>query len=603
MTGPGIGRGGAAVSFKFDIIQYAHEFELNSIPSCNISLALGRRADMTANPDGVSAIHKAINVLKIQVPVVVYCKARLLDSSGKGVQWPVDAKGRPTWFVIFRGLAVSGGFRRSFGDARYLLTIAHWLSNMSYSSALSQQSHPTTPNSMYYSAAFHMKDPSGSTFPDTSPSWVGPGLGLDYFVGNTLTTDFWGGPDPGGKRNTGLKQWFTTISEQDRFNPKQINIGLSILGLKECRFPTSAKNNDALESLARFEPKDYGSGRPTYKLGVPFALDVHGANIGALSRNIGKHIGKESFEGINSVTLWDKLAGQLHASYLYSIVPTVETALAVPFIPGLRGPEHRRIGADEYDNCDIQSNFPRALRGIGVFTGKNVSAGSFLNGLNEPQPVMPGIGGWFGVCRPGMVMFKYAPEWLTSGNPSFYAKESAPVTTPSGTSISPGIGPFRVGLSPATIFKDAQEIWNAYAQALYAYEMLKMRQGTLSGPVRFDIAPGSLVRIQAAEDKFTWNLLNQKNFMNFYATVLRVSTVIDAESERADTSFSLAHVRTEAENADPATSICRHPLWNTIWSGCVLVDDPAFEPVATSITLGPLVDLACGRLPIIPSLF
>jgi hypothetical protein len=598
MTVPGIGRGGKDVSFTFDVIQYSHEYELNTIPTCTMSLALGRRADAAADPNGVAAIHKAINVLKMQVPVVVYCKAKLLSGGKPGRGWPVDDKGRPSWFVIFRGQAVSGGFRRAFGDARYMLAVAHWLANMSYSSALSQQSHPTTPNAMYHPASFNMKDPTGGTFPIGAPGWVGPAMGRGFFMADTLTTDFWGGVNPGGKNNGGLKQWMTAISEQDRLNPKQINIGLAALGLVKCQFPLSAKNTDALDTLARFEPKDYGTGKPTYKLGVPFALDPHGANTGVLAENIGKSVANESFEGISSVTLWDKLAGQLHASYLYSIVPAVETAIAVPFIPGLRGPAHR-----EYDNCDIQSNFPRALRGIGIFTGKNWSGGTGSNANSEPPPKFPGVGGWFGVCRPGMVMFKNAPEWLTSCNPSFYSSQSSPVTTPNGTSISPGIGPFRLGDSPAKIFADAQLIWNAYAQALYVYEMLKMRQGTLSGPVRFDIAPGSLVRIQAAEDKFTWNLISQKDYMYFYATVLRVSTVIDAEADRADTSFSLAHVRTEAENVDAATSICRHPLWNTIWSGCVLVDDRAFEPVSTVVTLPVFVNLACGKIPTIPDLF
>jgi hypothetical protein len=324
---------------------------------------------------------------------------------------------------------------------------------------------------------------------------------------------------------------------------------------------------------------------------------------------LGESIGLESLDAYANVTLWDKLAGELHANFLFSVVPTVESAIVVPFIPGLRAPYHRYIRSDEYEHCDIFDNLPRSLRAVAVMMGRTWSAGANLS--RQQPPEYAGIGGWFGTCRPGMVLFKQAPFWLTSISPSFYSGQTAPNGVPIGTAFGPQgpqgaqgpQGPQEPLIPPAGIFKKSQEIWNAYAQALYVYELLKHRQGVLSGPVRFDIAPGSLLRIEAAEDKFTWALLGNKNYMHAYAAVLRVSTTIDAEAQRASTSFALAHVRTEAENIDQETSICRHPLWSVIWSGCTLVDDPAFDPVATWVTSPPLVQLICGQIPDIPSFF
>lgn len=606
MEVPGVGANGSTVAFDFDVIQYSHEFELNSIPSCTLSLALGRRADRAADADSVSLVHKAINVLKVQVPVTVYCKAKVLAGIDAKAEWPVNDSNDPKEFVIFYGNASGGAFSKAFGSIRYVLSVTHWLANMAYSSALSESTTPNTPNAFFFPASFNLEDPFGGGFlPLSSPAWVGPAVAQSYFPEGVLLSDFWGGPNPGEKGNTGMKQWFTALSNQDRLNPTQINIGLSILGQPQCQLDEAAKNTDALKALDRFEPRVYEAGQgPSYRLGVPLKMDTHGANTSVISHNISIEIGLEMLEGYTNTTLWDKLAGQFHANYLFSVVPTVDSALVVPFIPGLRGPYHRYIGADEYDNCDVYDNLPRSLRAVAVMMGRTWSAGASLG--REQQPEFEGIGGWYGVCKSGLVMFKQAPRWLTSVNPGFYSGNSAPIGNPIGTALgAQGAqgGQAPPGHPPARIFKDAQEIWNAYAQSLYVYELLKHRQGTLSGRVRFDIAPGSLVKIQTAEDKFTWNLLGQKDFMHTYAVVLRVSTSIDAEADNACTVLTLAHVRTEAENADPTTSICRHPLWNVIWSGCTLVDDPAFSPISTTVTWDPLVQLVCGQIPDIPSLF
>lgn len=608
MTVPGAGAKGADITFNFDVIQYSHEFELNGIPSCTLSIPLGRRADMTGTADGVSEIHRAINVLKVQVPVTVFCRARTLAGTGVTARWPVtEFGGQPKTFVIFRGNASSGAMSKAFGNVRYVLTITHWLADMAYSSALSQSTHPTTPNSFFFPASFGLQDlSSGSLLPAEPGAWTGVGLAMKYFLPNTLTSDFWGGPNPGGQGNTGMKQWFTALSSQDRLNPAQIKADLSTLGLAGCQFDAAAKNTDALRALENFEPKAYVNGAPPfYRLGVPLRLDPHGANMAIVSKNIGEEVGLESLLGYTNTTLWDKLAGQFHANYLFSVVPTVDTAIVVPFIPGLRGPYHRLIKTDEYESCEVYDNQPRALRAVAAIMGRTWSVGAAIGNEDskEPPPTYEGIGGWFGTCKPGMVLFKQSPLWLTSVSPAFYSGDSVPAFGPINTAIGPQGGQAPSTPAPSRVFKDAQQIWNAYAQSLYVYEVLKHRQGTLSGRVRFDIAPGSLVRIQNSEDKFTWNLIGQKDYMYAYAVVLRVSTSIDAETCKASTAFTLAHVRTEAENADPATSICRHPLWNAIWSGCSLVDDEAFSPVATSITSQPLIQLACGQWPDIPPLF
>ena len=85
--------------------------------------------------------------------------------------------------------------------------------------------------------------------------------------------------------------------------------------------------------------------------------------------------------------------------------------------------------------------------------------------------------------------------------------------------------------------EETVQIQDAYAETLYMHEVLKSRQGTLTGPVRFDIALGSKVRIEAAEDKFVQRLLYpdpedsagcaSKSY--YYANILRVGLKDDRD--------------------------------------------------------------------------
>lgn len=574
--------------YDFDILQYNDAWELNAIPSANLSIAVGRRADAPGDVNKVSAIHDAVTQLRIQVPIVVYCKADRLDSGPFWFsEWPVNDDNTPREFVLFRGYVTGGGFSRSFGDARYTMALAHWLVDMNFSSACSRSTHPITANSWFYPATF---EPNSSSGGGIVAPYIGTAVAGQFFQAHTLGSDFWGGHNPQAhittdySANTGMKAFLTHISHQDRINSAEINRQTTATGAPLCLLATPGKNTEALRALSRFEPFDNGNkvadvGPTGYRLGVPLVLDLKTASSTFTASNIADEIGREGMEMYTSVTLWDKLAGQFHANYLFSIVPTVETALVVPFIPGLRGPAHRNIFSYEYGTLNTSINLQRALRGVGVLMGRTWAAGANLN--REKGPTFGSIGGWYDVCRDGMIHFKMGPRWLKSVQPGFWgASASLAAGAPIRTAVG-GDGSVRSGPSPAQLFADAKPLWNAYAQALYVHELLKHRQGQLSGRVRFDIAPGSLVKIEASEDRFVNWLKGQVDTMWIWATVLRVSTTIDAESCKAGTAFHLAHIRTDAENARADTSVPRHPLWLCQWSGCALIDDEAFDPVAT----------------------
>ena len=109
------------------------------------------------------------------------------------------------------------------------------------------------------------------------------------------------------------------------------------------------------------------------------------------------------------------------------------------------------------------------------------------------------------------------------------------------------------------------------AQALYANEILKGRIGQVSGALRFDICPGSTIKVEGVSDRFLPG--DDPIGEDRYATVLRVTYYFDAENPRTGTAFNLAHIRNEKENEAEDTSVKRHPLYTRVWKGDKLLKD------------------------------
>ena len=111
-------------------------------------------------------------------------------------------------------------------------------------------------------------------------------------------------------------------------------------------------------------------------------------------------------------------------------------------------------------------------------------------------------------------------------------------------------------------------MYDDYARAVYIHQALRGRTGQLNGKLRFDIAPGSTVKIEGTSEPF---LKDDGLGYNLIGDVIRVTIAINAESAQASTAFQLGNVRTESENEDDLTSIDQHPLYTTKFLGAPLV--------------------------------
>ena len=564
-------RGGK--TYNFDVAAIQLRFELNSIPTCTLSLPVGRDA---ANVNEVATIHEAVQDMTIQAEVEVFCEGQHRADSRGTTEFGMFPPGE---FRVFRGYVIGTGWRRGVQQAQFTLHCIHWLVDLNFSSPLTRSTHPINPNIWFFPAGFG----GGRAGAVLEGNFVGNTIPAEFFTDDVLD-DFWAA-DAGQQ---GILGFFKALSSDDRFNYTALEdqgIGAGDNGL-----PNSDPliNGEALRALQRFEPVPDGE----YVLGVPLPLEA-GAWGEHAAANMTVHMGTEAMNGIETMTLWDKLSGQLHADFMYSIVPLVDKALIVPYVPGLRNPFHRTILADDYESIELHGDMPRPLRAVMCFVHMSSFSGAAISQANPIN--YADAGGVFDnpENKDGMILFKHMPLWLSIVQGFGHAGSSTPVSSTVRTATAVNAGVASPAPQAAKIVKDATPLWNKYAQTVYVHETLKNRQGTVSGPARFDIAPGSLIRIEAAEDRFVLQALEQQP--TFYrATVLSITTIIDSEGQRAGTTLHLAHIRTEAENMSGAYSVDRHPFWKTKWAGCVLVEHPAFGQQTTKEVPPPEPDPAAG---------
>lgn len=527
-----------------DLVSYQSNWELNGIPSCEIQVAVGREGKTLE----VAAIHEYLREMEVLVPVEVYLLVELTgtDFTYLPDPWPED------YFLAFDGYVVGASTSTGFGSARIGLSCTHWMSDLAFSSAVSRSSSPRNPGEFSFGAAFRgLAGAGGQAFYSTTHP-------RSFITAAAIQTDLWG---------EGIAKWFDYLCRQDRFQ-----VALTSTAAAD-------KNNEALAALKRIEGFA-GGDFEDYEYGTPLRLDLHSIGAGQLSAGISMAINAVAAESIATTTLWDRLAGDLAGQYLFAVVCLIDRALVVPFTPGLRA-YWREIDATEYDSIETVFELPRPLRGVGLVGYTNSIAGgiSAMN-QNPPQPgaaasPLVGLGGYYenpdAHFRRGMTLIKYAPPWLSNITTCvFNGRVAADPAKVKSTAASPdGAVPASSTLHPLSRFGQAKTLWNDYARMLYVLERLKGRRMNLRGRLRFDIAPGSTVRVVIDKEKFVRQELGETE--DLIGHVNRVTVTIDCEAMKAYTLFNLSHLRSDTENTQDATSTARHFLYEDVFTGAPLL--------------------------------
>jgi hypothetical protein len=522
-----------------DISSLSLNFGMNKIPVANCTLAVGRNTS-TANLTQ-AAIHSSADDFVSTRPAQIILRPSGAFGTGKGL-W--DTAGDT---VIFDGYVAGLGYRRTERTAVPVVTLTHWIADMAFSSILSESSHPANPARFRW-----INNPAGGVVavPDSLDEFVSTHvrrelLQPENFMGGK--GDMWGKVLHPMFADLSDKDVLWKFGEDDCITMKDVNESLQ-LALK--RIETSNGGNSD-------EPgTDYkvGAKSPYY---MPLQLE-QGFIPNLVANSLYAFLHKMTLDSYFNSTAWDKIAGELAPALYFSIIPRVQTATVAPFVPGLRQTYRKSIDFRDVSDWSSSFNSIRPLRAVGVLPTNLMSQAGESPGV--PVNVLGGCYSPGPKNRPGMVIYKTPPRWLDqvplhSHDPDLNNAASRSSTTPQAPQAPPAGAP---PLTPADAMNSMQNYYGKSARYMFAQEMLRGRSAVLQGKLRFDIAPGSTVKIINTPQKF---LQNDKLAVNFVGSVTRVGVIIDAENATASTSFQIDYLRTEAENKENSTSIDGHPLY------------------------------------------
>lgn len=304
---------------------------------------------------------------------------------------------------------------------------------------------------------------------------------------------------------------------------------------------------------------------------IPLKLSVHDAPAHLLRAAVARTMGNRFYDAWASHNgqgdMWNALI-TLTNEFLFHFVPAVNEDALAPITPNLGGEPYRTIDPSEYNRSGAAPVFsPRdyAYRAtVGLF------ARTFRTSQWAPQS---GIATKLGVAtiapellgQSGRVQLLQAPEWLL------------PPTAPARLSVGLG-GPVPDAGNPTNI-ADADAVALAYGgdqnkflestlgnsvAATDLHEKLFAHRAfmPITGRLRMDIAPGSLIKVHSPGERFSGK---KDTFFGMVNGVTVQATAGDGAGGAASTTLSIVGIRSEKEHETVTTPY--HPLYLTAWRG------------------------------------
>lgn len=506
---------------EYAVTQFVASWAANEIPTAACLVAIGHDA-RTGKPATVHTDSQYQQMVKAQV---------IFKPTGDyslQADWPKSSQ------VIFDGFFTGFAYRKISGKAQIIANLIHWLAALGFSSALTKAGHVANPTQLN----------AASVLPALGLTGGGQGVYISSLVpGQVISTsvraNLW----------ESIKSVFCGLADVDLMSPATGNAcgGTGRLG----------KNDKATEALKRIEGPGKSKGgdcSKAYKWGVPLKLDTGG--ITRVDDAVANAIGFATTDGYSHATFWDKLVGEYCPMFNMAVIPLVDSAIVVADTPAYNGDFWTEISPVDYDSFDMTGDLQRPLRGVGVISTYASQSGAGERRVQDGDPI---IGGCYleDSVSPsdGAILYVAPPAWLAALQ--YLPVLNGPVQA--GTPVPAATTPPTVPPPKDTAGTDASALYSRFAQAVYANNMLRGRGGVAGGKLRFDIAPGSIIKIQASAARLIGG--EDSLAVTQLAAVQRVTVGINAESAMAGTTLALTHLRTETENKKPRTSVSSHPLF------------------------------------------
>lgn len=524
----------------YDVVQVTTEFSLNAIPTATVTLALGMNtktneaAKASLFIDSLFTFRKNIKIFA-ENPVNeedVFLTAGLKASEAVKPQ------------VIFEGYIAGVGYQRNATGCVLSISVEHWLSDLAASSMMGSATHSMTPGDLQRSALLVSSRP-GDGVSEVKNSGI---------IGATWTRDILGATD--GLVNNLWEGGIKKIAVAGANAEGLIDVNYAADPL--CAMAgKNANNQAALSALARME-------------GTLPLITSTSENV---TQGIVSDLTSIFLENFSGQTIWDVIMSA-SANYMFAIAPGINKAAVIPFLPCLSNQFNPfyTLEAEQIFSISFSGDMPRTIRGVAIL----FSTETGVNGGSADDTSVPDLrvgGAYIGApsadCK-GTVLYKQPPSWLATASQIYYATgEDKNTNTPIKTSTNPENGTRSNLDSKTETVINTMELRDNYAKSLYGFEILKGRQGTISGPFRTDIGVGSYIEFKVPKD-----LHNENSSTKYFrGIVLRVATTLDAQASQATTTFTVGYVRTQLEDVLGVLTMTSHPIYTTTYLGGRL-DDP-----------------------------
>lgn len=518
-------------SHAFPVSKLTASFALNSIPQCVCTLATGRNVSRAGEP--VSSVHQFLNS-----DLRHLLRAQLYRRQGAGT------------VQLFDGYLTGLTYRKVRGQMMAVATLTHWLIDLTFSSAINSFAHPSNQDSFTGAISY----PTGAGANGTAFTPIGLGFNL---VAPQISQDLWGA----------IQRLLVFLCNNTFFQPGRKTA-------TELDDLFALPNTRALSAIRRIEGPEYEGGDYTYGQPLPFAGGSRTLQAAAES------ITGALLTGWKNVSLWDVLIGQYFPAFGLALVPMVDRAIVVADTPGYKtSPDDywRTLSANDYTGTDFKTSVTQPIRYLGVMvSAQHDRTGAYTN-------TSPSLGGYFRddsddpSGQEGTLLTVNAPDWLhriphTASGALGVADRSTGAArmqaVPEASSPEPETPDVRISAAELdAALVDCSQMSTRYAHLLFVRHALQGRNGPLTGRLRFDLAPGSHIRLLASDNPFLSDDGNgspDTAAIEMYAAVSRVTIDIDAESSAASTSLQLEQIRSRAENEGMARAGLReHPFFGT----------------------------------------
>lgn len=531
-----------------DIVSVSATFALNTIPIATLVLATGRNVFN----DKLATIHSLKSKLNPRDKVRVY--ARIIP----GVEG-VPEKIKPGTYMIFDGYLAGIGYQRSHNHANYVLNLVHWLDDLNNSSAINGDWLPGAPSSLARAALVARVEAATGVIQSGPIPDVARGLAELSLI----SKDLW---------EQSLKPVCVRLTQFPNWNSLPSGVDASDF--------TNAAAADALKRI----PGPVATAENYYKPLAFTAFENVGSAYLNLSDALSDHYRRVFADSMSQNSFWAKIITEFAAEFMFAISPAVEWALPIPFCGGLAWDPtaawdgKAAIAADEYGYANFNTNMAQLLEAVYVAYPTQSGTNVIEKTTSNPEKQMSFLGAfgrWPSVDlaksltnaqrKRGVKLFKLPPRWITNASgDSLNAINTAifPSTIPSADASAASAGRAPAIPPLASAYESARAPMEKFAQHWYLDEILQQRAGELSGILRFDIAPGSIVKILTPSRDVTPPKAPLLAEDHLIAAITSVSYVINAERATAGTSFTFAHVRTPAEaNVGALYAVDKPPLY------------------------------------------